>query len=235
MLILERAFTHPSVDPVENYEFYEFIGDVTVNKCIVWHAHRRFPHLRTVKGVEIISQLKSNLVSRKSLSSFADKLDFWKYIRMTSEIQERHKKKVLEDVFEAFIGALEMIIDDCVNPHSGYGVCYTIIDSILSNIKISLATIDLKDSKTRLKELFDKNPNLKNLKYIVTSNRNGVNTMFEISATGIVNNQLITMGYGSAYIKKDAEKKAATTALKWLESQNIVALSCDSPTYSPTH
>ena len=40
MFIFEKAFTHPSFDTKENYEFYEFIGDSTVNKSIVWYSQR---------------------------------------------------------------------------------------------------------------------------------------------------------------------------------------------------
>ena len=103
----EIAFTHPTFDSQNNYEFYEFIGDSTVNKSIVWYLQRRFPSLRNEKGVETFSQLKANLVSRKSLSSLAIKLDFWQFVRMTVEIQERNKIKVMEDIFEAFMGCLK--------------------------------------------------------------------------------------------------------------------------------
>ena len=224
MLILERAFTHPSYDDTDNYEYLEFIGDSTVNKSIVWYSQRRFPHLRNEQGVQTFSQLKSNLVSKKSLSSLADKLDFWKFVRMSRETQERDKRKVLEDVFESFIGGIETIVDDCINIHSGYGVCYTIISKILDKIHISLEYKDLKDSKTRLKEIFDKSKIFKDLKYVITTPRSDTNIMFGVTAVGTINSIVVKMGEeGSAPIKRQAEKNAAKIAIQWLKTNNYIS------------
>ena len=38
----ERAFTHKSYDPINNYEFLEFLGDGTVNNCTKWYISRKF-------------------------------------------------------------------------------------------------------------------------------------------------------------------------------------------------
>jgi dsRNA-specific ribonuclease len=222
MFKFEQAFTHPSFNSVDNYEFFEFIGDTTVNKSIVWYCQRRFPHLRNEQGVQTYSQLRSNLVSKKSLSSFAEKLNFWGFIRMSVETQERDRRSVLEDVFESFIGTLEMIVDDCINIHSGYGVCYTIISKILDSIHISLDYKDLKDSKTRLKELFDQLKNFRDLKYTITTPRSETNIMFGITAFGYVNEKLCNMGTGTATIKRQAEKNAAKYAIEWLKSRGLI-------------
>ena len=219
---LEVAFTHPSYDQTSNYEFYEFIGDSTVNKCIVWYCKRRFPRLHNEKGVQKFSQLKANLVSKRSLSSLADKMNFWKFIRMSVETQQRDKRKVLEDVFEAFIGCLENIVDQSLNMHSGYGVCYTIISTILEKITISLKETDLKDPKTRLKEIFDKSKVLNELVYKVKEARSETNNMFGVQAVGIVNGKFVEMGYGQSNIKRQAEKNAAKAAIKWLTKYKLM-------------
>ncbi len=41
-----NAFTHPSFDEINNYEYYETLGDATLNKCMVWYFHRRFAELK---------------------------------------------------------------------------------------------------------------------------------------------------------------------------------------------
>jgi len=222
MLLFEQAFTHPSFDSTSNYEFLEFIGDTTVNKAIVWYCQRRFTHLRNEKGVQTFSQLRSNLVAKKSLSSFASRLDFWSFIRMSKDTQERDRFSVLEDVFEAFIGTLEMVVDECINIHSGYGVCYTIISTLLDETYISLDNKDLKDSKTRLKELFDKLKNLRGLKYVITSPRSEADFQFGITVYGYIDDKMYNMGTGSAPIKRQAEKNAATVALKWLKDRQLI-------------
>ena len=45
MKAYDYAFTARTADPVNNYERFEQIGDVTANKFIVWYAYRRFPQL----------------------------------------------------------------------------------------------------------------------------------------------------------------------------------------------
>lgn len=217
----EVAFTHPSFDSSSNYEFYEFLGDSTVNKSIVWYCKRRFPSLDNEKGVQKFSQLKANLVSKRSLSTLAEKMNFWRYIRMSPETQQRDKRKVLEDVFEAFIGCMENIVDQTISMHSGYGVCYTIISTILDGISISLKETDLKGPKTRLKEIFDKYKNLNQLVYQVKEDRIE-NNMFGVQAVGNVNGQNVIMGYGKSNIKRQAEKKAAQEAINWLASKKLI-------------
>lgn len=217
---LEVAFTHPSFESQSNYEFYEFLGDSTVNKCIVWYCKRRFTRLHNEKGVQKFSQLKANLVSKRTLSSLADKMNFWKYIRMSKETQQRDKRKVLEDVFEAFIGCLENIIDQTLNMHSGYGVCYTIISTVLDGVTISLKETDLKGPKTRLKEIFDKSKTLNNLVYEVKEDRIE-NNMFGVQAVGVINGRKVNMGFGRSNIKRQAEKKAAQESIKWLTEKKL--------------
>jgi dsRNA-specific ribonuclease len=140
---------------------------------------------------------------------------------MSRETQQRDKRKVLEDVFEAFIGCLENIVDQSLNMHSGYGVCYTIISTILDVVPISLKETDLKGPKTRLKEIFDKSSSLNNLVYEVKEDR-VENNMFGVQAVGIINGKKMYMGYGRSNIKRQAEKKAAQESINWLTEKKII-------------
>lgn len=214
MATFQQAFTHPSYDPNNNYEFLEILGDVTVNKSIVWYLQSRYPHLKNQKGVATLSQLKANLVSSKSLSSFAERLGFWDYIRMSDVIASRNKKKVLEDVFEAFIASLEMVVDNVYKPFSGYGVCYILISKILDKTHISLEATDLKDAKTRIKELFDKNEDYTDLEYVRERNDDG---MFVIDVVGVIKGKKYIMGNATGLKAKPVEKNASECAIKWLE------------------
>lgn len=215
MDIFQTAFTHPSYTQQgeDNYEFLEILGDVTVNKSIVWYLQNRYPHLKNQKGVSTLSQLKANLVSSKSLSSFAENLGFWSFVRMNEVTRTRNKKKVLEDVFEAFIAALEMVVDNCNGPFTGYGVCYKLISKILDKTHISLSYTDLKDAKTRLKEIFDKNVQLSNLEYQRERNEEGV---FNINVIGEINGEKYKMGSHTGLKAKPVEKVAAGEAIKWI-------------------
>jgi hypothetical protein len=174
--LFSQIFTHPSISE-QNYEYYEFLGDLVVNKSIGQYLSRRFPQLRCPQGVRVLTRLKINLVSKKVLAEFAESLGFCDFISATMEYRMTKKKPMLEDCFEAFMGAVEQQIDEkCASrdkkdrPTSGggYRICYNIIQNILDTYPICgglpdqngiqqgrLVYSDLVDAKTRLKELFD--------------------------------------------------------------------------------
>jgi dsRNA-specific ribonuclease len=153
--VYERAFTHISIDPENNYEYLEILGDVTCNKSIVWYIKERFPELQNSQGVKVIARLRINLVSKKNFSLIAEQLGFIDFISYEKEIKESNEKSILEDVFEAFFGATELLIDQFLGIGTGYSVCYRLLKYLLDQITISLKYEDLYDSITRLKETFD--------------------------------------------------------------------------------
>jgi len=158
MRLYEQAFTHSSVD-AHNYEWLEILGDATLNKCIVWYINHRFPQLQNAGGVKVIARLKINLVSKNHFASIADRLGFMPFIRFNDENLVKNKvihvQSLLEDVFEAFFGATELLIDRIVSLGAGYGICYHLLKTILDPMPISLKYEDLYDPITRLKETFD--------------------------------------------------------------------------------
>lgn len=155
MRVYESVFTHFSIDPDHNYEFYEILGDVTLNKCIVWYIKDRFPMLQNAAGVKIIARLRINMVSKKNFSIISQRLGFLPFIRADDEYMTTKLTSLLEDVFEAFFGATEFMIDRMVGNGSGYGICYRLLKTILDEEQISLRYEDLYDPITRLKETFD--------------------------------------------------------------------------------
>lgn len=155
MALYSRVFTHQSIDADQNYEFLEILGDVTCNKVVVWYIKDRFPVLQNTAGVKVIARLRINLVSKKNFSLLAENLGFGDFISCEKEIKEQKGKSLLEDVFEAFFGATEMLLDSIVHPGAGYGICYKILKDIFDNLPISLKYEDLYDPITRLKETFD--------------------------------------------------------------------------------
>jgi hypothetical protein len=155
MKLYSDAFTHISIDTDRNYEYLEILGDVTCNKSIVWYIKERFPQLQNSEGVKVIARLRINLVSKKNFAMIAERLGFIDFISCEKEIKEQKGKSLLEDVFEAFFGATELLIDGMLGSGSGYGICYRILKSILNELPISLKYEDLYDPITRLKETFD--------------------------------------------------------------------------------
>ena len=147
----ETAFTHRNVDLDNNYEFYELMGDVTCNKIIVWYIKERFPFLNNMNGVKVIARLRINLVSKKTFSKWAEKLDFERFISYDEETKAKQNMSVLEDCFEAFFGVTELLINEHFKA-GGYHFAFQILSSIIDEEKISLNYTDLYDPITRLKE-----------------------------------------------------------------------------------
>lgn len=212
--LYDQAFTHRTIHPQQNYEIFEFLGDVTVNKCIAWYLCKRFPHLMRPEGVKILTRIKSNLISKKSLASFAKQLHFWDFVSASTEIRTMKMDKTLEDVFEAFIAVTEILVDKLIKQGAGFCVCYRLISNLLDTREISLSYETLFDAKTRIKEIFDYfGSKLGTLKYEVKS----LDRFHHISATvRLPDGEVKFLGKGSAPIKVDAEQKASEEAIKTL-------------------
>jgi len=164
--LYQKAFTHVSFDSVNNYEVYEQLGDITVNKFLVWYFHNRFTTANGVGlfnsplGVKVVARLRIKYGSKQFLSDLADQLGFWEYARVGEVVSIGKRMSILEDIFEAFIGVTEFIIDRRFQNGSqtvgmGYMCCYKILQQFFDSIGIDVSYEALFDAKTRCKELFD--------------------------------------------------------------------------------
>jgi dsRNA-specific ribonuclease len=224
MKCFEAAFTHPSFDYENNYELYEFIGDSTLNKILVWYIIERFPFLQKPKFVQILARLKINLVSKKTLYKISENLGFWDFIKCSDEIAAIKKKSLLEDVLEAFIGVCEKLINERIKSGAGYIICYNIISDAFKEVNISLKYEDLYDAKTRLKEIFDKNPAaIGKLKY--KTHETGNKNMHKVSIISCINNQEIILSTAiSNTLLIEAQQQAAETAINILKERGIMRM-----------
>lgn len=211
----EIAFTTPSFDSRYNYEMYEKLGDTAANKFLVWYFYRRFPQFHCPNGVKIISRLQINYASGRSFAVIADKLGFWPYIRIPVDkigfVNPKLKRKYLEDIFEAFIGVTELILDEHYMIGVGFNVIYSIMESIFDKMDIGLEDVDLFDAKSRLKELFDiYGSQLGTLIYEETAKPSSI--VYRQNRNG----QKIKLGEGYGSVKADREIEASRQALEIL-------------------
>jgi dsRNA-specific ribonuclease len=237
-----KAFTHESFDPVNNYEYLETLGDITLNKCVIWYFHRRFPNLKTLpRANKIMTNLKTRNVARDKFSQLAKRLNFQNYIRFkTSDDPKRQWKKtmldqnMLSDVFEAVMGTLEDVIDTTEKmPGIGATPVYNIVASLLDQDEFSLDVATVAEPKTQLMQGFKvkkwddviftdrrveevTGDNMTANVYYVT-----LSLTFPDPVTGRKINMVIPEQRG--FKKKDAEKLASKIALEKLKSEyNIV-------------
>jgi len=198
MIEFKKAFTTSNADPNFNYQFYEFLGDSTANNCIIWYFQRRF--FSDVKSVSLIkdtmsplaimSRLKQEGTSVRKFSKFSkDKLKFMPYITMTN-LERDNPTKVLEDVFESFIGCLVYHIDKIFGCHMGYNIAYSFIEKLYEDEDISLKKEDLYEYKSLLNEDLTKFPKNIKMKYNTSQNPNP-NSTFDTKfiSTGILYNE----------------------------------------------
>lgn len=222
----QTAFTSPTIDPNNNYELYENLGDITANEAIVWYFYETFPQLHCPSGVKTMARLKINYGSSESYSSIAESLGFWPYIKASEEerASKEKKQKLLEDVFEAFIGVTKLILVNYFG-YQGVGnqIVYNIIKSIFDKKEISLKTEDLYDSKTRLKEVFDKAATQKQFGRLVykyhdlSDNENQTEDRRFTELFFVKNNFFTKIAVGTGNTKVAQEKDAASKALQYLK------------------
>jgi ribonuclease-3 len=144
----QHAFTHKSYVKDTNYSFLndliklndgivdfqeksnetlEFYGDSIVCSVSVEYLFLRYPEF----DEGMLTKLKTNIVSREYLAKFARFHNLEKYLLISNHMENvvgRKADKILEDVFESFIGSLSLdlgylvakqfiveTIEECVN------------------------------------------------------------------------------------------------------------------------
>jgi len=234
MRIYSAAFTSELVDPVNNYQVLEQVGDLTGNKFIVNYMYEKFPQLDCAEGVKVVARLRINYGAKQSFSEIARRLGFWNFISATTDLRQRKMKPLLEDVFEAFLGATERILDKRKRVGVGYAIVYDILANIFDEMDISLRYEDLYDAKTRLKELFDmyesklgplvyrerKHDSITySTVFRVQNGRYQERPDGSINKKKIMGGRYVKIGEGSAALKADAQQNAAVNALDTLKKQ----------------
>ncbi len=206
-----------------NYERLEFLGDAIIKPIISIYLFDRYPY----EDEGFLSSLRTKIESTNTLSHFFKCLELQDYILLSlSEEQNngRDNIKILEDCFEAFIGALYIY---SMKNNILYGDIMGIIQQLM-NILIETELdmrelIQIKDYKGELNIYCHKNK-IKLAEYITNNinhcikkyngKYNSEKEMYEYNVSVIVNG--ITYGPCTDIILKEAQQKAAKLALEQL-------------------
>jgi ribonuclease-3 len=183
-------------------ERLEFLGD-TVIKCIFsGYLFQRFD----TEDEGFLTKLKTKIEDKDSLARYAKRLGIEQYLIISKHIEEnngRNSNKLLEDAFEAFLGALYLDL--------GFETCKQFLTIILET-EIDYAGILYQDT------------NYKNQLLIFYHKNKWSNPIYvEIKSEGPINKRTFTMGVknfnneiiaeASDISKKKAEQKCALLAL----------------------
>jgi len=192
-----------------NYETYEKLGDGIFDNFIGWYAFRRFGEVNNLEQVKLLHIIRSKYGSKKEFAPISESLGFWPYISSSVYSRNHEKKKLLEDVFEAFLGVTSFILDKNFRNGVGYAICYDILSSIFDNIKFSTDFSEMIDYVTKLKQVFDK---VKNVKIEYQDRKIGDQIHIMIYQRS-QNGEYKVIGTGVSTNKKDAKQNAAENAL----------------------
>lgn len=206
--LYKAAFTHVSYknehknEDCEDYDRLEFIGDGVLDLVVADLIYHHFPNMRSGE----LSKCRSSLVMGTTLSSFSSKLGFEKYVRVSKGEQKLGSinKKILEDVFEAFIGAYYLDNEKDFNK---------VKDFVINLFKKPLQhyqQLEEFDYKSRLQEIIQAGGK-GNINYVVVSETGSPqdkNFVIEVRVDGI------SLGKGNGSSKKKAEQMAAKNALE---------------------
>ena len=210
----------------KSYERLEYLGDAILSATIASYLYERFPE----EDEGFLTRMRTKLVNGEMLGSLGLKMGFGKYLIVSRQIEEnngRESIKVLEDLFEAFIGALylEFNQDEMEHPRLefysilGYQVCQLYIINVIEKY-VDFSDLILND--TNFKDKLMKHFQRKHKEILKFK---------EILVEGTANNRSFTMcvkrpdetilAYGKGASKKKAEQEAAKNALIKLDMINV--------------
>ncbi len=146
--VLERALRHGSADeaPIEgSYQRLEFLGDAVLGHSVALMLFEAYPDAD--EGV--LTKMRAHLVRSASLAEKAAWLGLEGWVRMSSGEERQHGRErsaLLEDVFEAIIGALAI--------DGGWEAAYAFIEDQFRDELVDLdeRTLILADAKSALNQ-----------------------------------------------------------------------------------
>jgi ribonuclease-3 len=204
--LYDLALTHPSYNADANtqnvdYERLEFIGDAVLGYV---SADLIFKHRQELETGDM-SKLRSYLVKCSALAHYARTIGLVQYIKAghsVSKEQINKSDRILEDVFEALIGAI--FLDNDIN------VAYKYIEYFLLDGVMNTDIIVLTDAKTRLQEEMQ-SEHRDSVHYVLKA-QDGPAHDRTFTVDVMFNDIVLATGVGKS--KKAAEEDAAHKALE---------------------
>jgi len=200
----------------DSNEVLEWLGDGIIQSVVAIYLFKRFKTQR--EG--FLTKIRSKLVKTESLEKLALHLNFDKYLVLSKHVEiicnGRKNARILEDCFEAFIGAM-MCDFGSTNEVDGFNICNTFIINVIEQ-KIDITDLIINDDnfKDQLMRYYQKMfngifPKYEQKTIILSVNDNGIsNKKFHMF---VRDNENKIIGEGIARSKKEAEQKAAKSAL----------------------
>lgn len=199
----------------ESNERLEFLGDAVLSLVVGNYLYERYPD----ESEGFLTRVRTKLVNGNMLAELCQYAGIPPFCIVSHQIEEgngRQNKKILEDTFEAFLGALFLDAQ-----HQGANAFDAASEWIMTLIETNLDFIELLKQNNNYKDTF--------LKYY-QHNFNYIPKFVDVSPGGLhqsdsncrsfkimIKDQHGTvLGLGTGQTKKLAENQAAHRALKYL-------------------
>lgn len=204
--IYELALTHSSFNADANTkhidnERLEYMGDAVLDYVSADLIFNKFGEMEPGN----MSKLRSFLVKTRSLSNYARKIELADFIKTgcsISQNQVNQSDKILEDCFEALIGAIYV--------DHGIEFTFNFIKKMMEEDLLTYGQEDLTDYKSMLQEEMQAE-HRKSVHYVVTDMSGPAHD--RVYTVNVMFNEIV-LASGTGKSKKSAEQDAAKNALK---------------------
>jgi ribonuclease-3 len=197
-------------------ERLEFVGDGTIKDILCSYLYLRYKN--HPKGDEgFMTYLKTKIEDKSTFSRFAKELGLDTYVlisKQTELIKGRSSDKILEDAFEAFIGALKL--------DQGQDICKKLIEYFLENsVDYPSLIYQNENYKDQLMQLFHSNKWVSPIYWEVSNKVNGLQKIYTMGVLDPMTRlddkgrpmDIIVIAEGEGTSKQKAEQQAALNAL----------------------
>ena len=200
--LIDLAFTHKSINNIQNYERIEFLGDAVIGAIVSEYLYLNFRDLEEGE----LSKYRAALVRLENLYEIAENLKISEFIlkERDNTLIDGKNKRIISNVYEAVIGAV-------------------FLDSSYEKAKEILLSHMLEFNPVLDKEIF-KNTDFKtSLQELIQKKTGNTPEYFTIKKEGPDHNVIFTvcvkingevLAYGTGHPKKIAEQNAAKKAIK---------------------
>lgn len=198
-----------------SYERLEFLGDAVLGMVIARYLYERYPD----QSEGFLSRMRTKIVNGKSLGALSSKIGFNKFAIMSKQveaIQGRDNYKIMEDIFEAFIGALVMDKEGDITMAEEWII--NVIEKYIDFAELIQAKTNYKDMLVRfMQSTYQDTPRFFEVSVETRNNQ-------KIFKYCVKNKSGSVLGVANGSSKRDAENLAALAALEYygVKADNVV-------------
>ncbi len=205
--LLKEALTHRSYAnetraDIKYNEKLEFLGDSVVNFILTEYLYKNFPDLNEGQ----LAKLRASLVSSEALSFVATEINLGKYLQLgmgENSTGGRSKKSILENSFEALIGAIYLDAGIKKTKEFVIRIFYSLFEKIENDNSE-------REAKTILQEIIQKKYKILPEYKVLSEEINGNEHLFTVAV--FIKEKKYGLGVGSS--KKEAQRIAAAKTLE---------------------